>query len=958
VAQIRILGPVEVWAGERRVELGGPRQIALLALLALQPGQPLSSDVLLGALWGEEGSGARKSLQMAISRLRRAFGELDEPDRPVLRTVGGGYALALGPEDLDATVFERLVADGVGALNAGRLEEARAMLARALALWRGPILAEVAYENCVQGEIRRLEELRLVATEERIQAELELGRHQDVIGPLRALCERHPDRERPAGQLMLALYRSGRQAEALDAFARIRAHLARELGLEPGPALVALQGEILGHAGSLAMPPGATAPVLPVSPTNLPAALPALIGRDDELARVRNALVDDRERLVTVTGRSGAGKTSLALVVATELLGEYPGGIWLVRLAPTVEAADVPAAIAAAVGAMTDAEGSLLDAVIARVRARGRTLLVLDNLEHVLAAGSVVAALIAALPSVQVLATSQAPLHIADELCLPLDTLDDLSALAVIERVAHRRSPAIFATGRSRPELLELVHLLDGLPLSLEVAAAQLAVLSPAQLVQRLRASPDVLRDDRADRPERQRSLRATVEWSLGLLDQAPRTMFARLGAFAGAVELEELEHVCGTGGLDVIGALSRLLEVALVRRVENGDGRIRFSLPEGLRQIATTLLHESGDEHAVRHAHANRQLQIAWPARTMFASRAAHDAATAATAERRAALTWARQHTPALGEALAASHGAIVGEQGLIREALDVLGPFLDSLPDDPEIAAVALTALGQAYFAAGEADASLRCFEQAFGLAPTPELRIMALICRGIMRGLAGDGAAALADSEEATRLAKGCNADTYAVALTFEAQAHLFIDDPAGGQAIFDRFAGQIARADRASHWRRFSCQGDIAAALGEYVEAFGFYVRSLEEADLHGHELQQVLDTIGISLAFARLGEDAAAVELWAMAVAQGAEMGGSSTPVLNDLELAELDGARARLGSTAAALTAQRGRDVAAGQRTARARALAYAVSEGLAVDGVADDALASGDGGAVSSAAD
>jgi predicted ATPase/DNA-binding SARP family transcriptional activator len=249
--RFRVLGSVEALAGGRSLPLGGPRQVSLLACLLVNANQPVSSDALIDAVWGSERSGADKRLQMAIARLRKALEPQTNADGPALRTVGGGYLLSVEPGELDSEVFAEGVREGRRILEAGESERAAGLLGQALGLWRGPPLSEVAFEDFAQAEIRRLEELRWTALEARVEADLALGRHAELVGELEGLLAQQPARERVAGQLMLALYRCGRQADALEVYQHHRAHLADELGLEPAPALRALQVQILEQAPSL-----------------------------------------------------------------------------------------------------------------------------------------------------------------------------------------------------------------------------------------------------------------------------------------------------------------------------------------------------------------------------------------------------------------------------------------------------------------------------------------------------------------------------------------------------------------------------------------------------------------------------------------------------------------------------------------------------------------------------------
>jgi DNA-binding SARP family transcriptional activator len=292
--EFRILGPLEVVGEAGPVALGGQRQKALLAALLLEAGRVVPTDRLVDLLWGESApKTATTSLQNAVSRLRRALGE------SVLETRAPGYVLRVTPEQVDAHRFEQLVHDARVAPPHVR----RDLLERALGLWRGPALAEFTFDDFAQAEMRRLEELRLVALGERIDADLELGRHGDVVGELEALVQRHPLRETFRRQLMLALYRSGRQAEALEAYQDARARFVEDLGIEPGPELSQLQAEILRHEAGIAAP--GAAPVV-----------------SDEDGEIVKALLTGR--IVPVLGLDGAGDLAEHLASAFEVPNDRP----------------------------------------------------------------------------------------------------------------------------------------------------------------------------------------------------------------------------------------------------------------------------------------------------------------------------------------------------------------------------------------------------------------------------------------------------------------------------------------------------------------------------------------------------------------------------------------------------------------------------------------------------------
>ncbi|HET6967075.1 MAG TPA: AfsR/SARP family transcriptional regulator, partial [Ornithinibacter sp.] len=272
--EFRILGPLEVVQDGAAVSLGGRLRRSLVATLVLQAGEAVSTDRLIEELWPEDHEGALARLQVYVSQVRKQLGA----DAGALETRPGGYALVIGDEALDAHRFERLARAGAAALAAGEPERAAGVLREALALWRGPALADLVYEPFAQTPAARLEERRTGCLEDRIEADLALGHHDEVVAELEALVAQQPLRERTCGQLMLALYRSGRQAEALDVYRRTRRTLQEELGLEPGPELQELQQAILRQDASLRI----EAPELRAR-RHLPAPPTALVGRRREL---------------------------------------------------------------------------------------------------------------------------------------------------------------------------------------------------------------------------------------------------------------------------------------------------------------------------------------------------------------------------------------------------------------------------------------------------------------------------------------------------------------------------------------------------------------------------------------------------------------------------------------------------------------------------------------------------
>jgi DNA-binding SARP family transcriptional activator len=321
--EFRLLGPLEALVEDRALQLAGGKQRALLAVLLLRANETVSTDRLIDELWGDgPPASAGKIVQVYVSHLRKALGE------GILLTRAPGYLLQIEPDALDIRHFERLLEEARRRLAGGEPAQARPLLEDALRLWRGPPLAEFAYEDFAQAEIARLEELRLAALEERIETDLALGRHADVVPELEALVGKHPLRERLRGQLMLALYRSGRQAEALAAYQSARRLLAEELGLEPSEPLQRLEKAILDHEAELGEPtPARTATLAPRVVTIMSVVLPEP-AREAAAEHVRSEVERHGGREVTTVGvpaaifESARAAVSCAAAVRTALAGE------------------------------------------------------------------------------------------------------------------------------------------------------------------------------------------------------------------------------------------------------------------------------------------------------------------------------------------------------------------------------------------------------------------------------------------------------------------------------------------------------------------------------------------------------------------------------------------------------------------------------------------------------------
>jgi DNA-binding SARP family transcriptional activator len=433
----RLLGPLEVVAQDCPLALGGGKQRLLLAVLLAHANETVSSERLVDALWGETPPPtAMRSLHNQVSGLRKLLGD----GRLLTRTPG--YVLRVEPSELDVARFERLLGE------ADRAEPAAAAvkLREALALWRGPPLADLSYEPFARGEIARLEEMRLVALEQRIDADLACGRHADLVGELQQLTGRHPWRERLHAQRLLALYRSGRQADALEVYRQTREALVAELGIEPGRELRNVQQAILTQDPRIDGPQPADARI---SLPRLPAPPNRTIGRERDLEDVRRRLLAGMPRLLTLVGPGGVGKTRLALDVGHAAGPHFVDGARLVSLQAVRRPEDVPVAILQEL-AIVMVAGESPERAVERYLAVKRLLLVLDNCEHVLGAAPFVAALLAACPGVTVLATSREPLGIQAEECRPVPPLAGDDAITLFCERARARDPGFELAQRRR----------------------------------------------------------------------------------------------------------------------------------------------------------------------------------------------------------------------------------------------------------------------------------------------------------------------------------------------------------------------------------------------------------------------------------------------------------------------------------------------------------------------------
>jgi predicted ATPase/DNA-binding SARP family transcriptional activator len=586
---IGLLGAVEARRDGASVPLGGLRVRGLLARLALDAGRPVPVSTLVDDLWGAQPPGsAANALQALVSRLRRAVG----PD--LVATAAGGYRLAAPIDAVDAAKFVELAAAASGA---GDPRAAHALLGQALELWRGPALADVRELPFADPAAHRLAERRAAAVEERARLALLLGEPSGEIDALTAQLDAAPLRETTAALLARVLHATGRQADALAVLDRTRGRLVEDLGVDPGAEL---------EEARLAVLRGAAAPVR--RPVAAPApALTSFVGRERDVERVRELL--GTVRLVTLIGPGGAGKTRLARE-AVAAAGESR----LAELAALTDAHPLPAALLAAVGepelvvrSGETPEPDTTARLVAALTGR-RVVLVLDNCEHLVeAVAALTESLLHSCPGLRVLATSREPLGIAGEVLHPVDALSPDEAIRLFADRAAAVRPGFTLGPDVAPAAAEICRRLDGQPLPIELAAARLRTLTPAEIAARLDDRFRLLTSGARTALPRHQTLRAVVDWSWDLLTEPERAVARRLAAFAGGATAEAAERVCAgppvTG--DVFELLASLVDKSIVVAVQQPDGApTRYRMLETIREYAAERLDEAGERAAAEAAH------------------------------------------------------------------------------------------------------------------------------------------------------------------------------------------------------------------------------------------------------------------------------------------------------------------------------------------------------------------
>jgi predicted ATPase/DNA-binding SARP family transcriptional activator len=883
--RIRILGTVALVTPDGTETAVPNKEAAVLAALATAPGRPISVDRLVDAVWGDDPPArAVNALQVYVSHLRQALG------REAIATGPSGYTLVIDEGEIDAGRFNELAAAGARALEQDEPSRAADLLRGALDLWGGVPFGFLADREWFRPHVTRLEEARLTTLEQRIDADLAAGKDASLVGELDDLVDEHPYRERLHAARLRALYKAGRRADALAAYQHARRCLVDGLGIEPGPELRALQLAVLADDASLSASVEREAAQL----QRPPAPVAGIIGRERDIVDLEKLLRQKEVRLVTLVGPGGVGKTRLAIEVADRVSAQYDDGICWLPLAGLNEPNQLLPALASALSVRAGPV-PLEEAIALRMRRR-QVLVIVDNLEHLLPAAPVLGRLLAAAPRLQMLITSRVAARLAGEnrfSVAPLrttagETTDNLGSagdlLALpgvslfVERARSVQSRLNFSDPDQLVAIAEICRRVDGLPLAIELAAARSDLLPPEALLARLDRRLPLLTTGTADGDDRHTSLRATLDWSVDLLDAPARRLLRRLSVFRGGFTLDGAEAVGDHGealGAPVLDVLQRLSDASLISPdpgpIEEAEPRL--VLLQTVREYAAERLEQSGEMETSRYAHAAylaRALSLRWrglplsprdTSHAMWLQRYGDDFS--------AALSWTlEQHHDGLLTELALEAAALWDFTGQAEQALDWLAVAADAAPTAERRADIEIWR-SQMMEHLGDLDAALSLARQAVMLAdPTDDWdrHAFALGWLGFLLEWSGD-------PEEAARI----------------------------GNVVLQRDLGQIADADV----RALVCTFAAASLTTRHPGiAMDLAQRAVKEAHAAGGGTTQLVTANNLADALLTSG-DAAGARHWAQ-VALDADVwinrnGMRSAPldnlgiahlVLGDIEAAE------------------------------------------------------------------
>jgi len=789
-------------------------------------------------------------LQVYVSRLRKSL----RHNGARIKRHGNGYRLAVEPEELDASRFEALVCDGRASLARSDVVAARTQLEEALALWRGPALAGLTDDAFAREESVRLETLRLSAMEQRVQADLELGRHGEVVEELNELVAAHPFHEKLWEQLMLALYRSGRQADALRVGEKARFGLVEELGIDPGPALRAMEDRILTQDPLLDFVPPERAAMN--KPHSLPLQRTSFIGRDSELARVAELL--EHSRLLTVIGPPGVGKTRFALQLAEAHGCDFVDGVFFVPLAAVTKCRLVDRALAQSLG-LSEVQGESAVAGVKAFFSNREALLILDNFEQVLGAATLVGDLLDGAPRLTIMVTSRAPLQISGEQRFPLaplevprlrdefdiEDLGQCDAVALFLARARAVDPTFNLDSGNASAIAELTVRLDGLPLAIELAAARTKVLTPHELLSRLERRMLVLTGNLIDVGSRHRTLHDAIVWSYELLDHKEREFFRCLGTFRGGATLSAVADIAGKDEVAALELVDYLMSESLVYRTVDPTGS-RFAMLETIREFALRELAAEGEKHDVRSRHARYFLHFAQevePDLTRNSSGRVSERVALEADNLRAALLFALEEPePDLGLAIASCIWRFWQGSERLVEGREWLESLL-ALPgaSDTSRAGGLMALAGVAYWQA-DLGMAMSTYEEALVLyrALGDSLNVAeALFSMSATANFQGD----VKKAEE------------------FSVESRRLFEEEGSCEGI-----GRVIIAEGFSHWKR----GDFAAALSDYEKGVAIARES-------GDEFMALTAGVGVSVLSFLLGDEQRAWSVMVEIITEASEV---------------------------------------------------------------------------------
>lgn len=989
-----MLGPIEVRRDGETVPVPGGRTSELLVRLALEAGVLVRAERLIEDLWGEEApTTSRNTLQSKIAMLRRALG-----DPTVIATGPDGYRLDVDPLAVDALVVLRESAAAVRLLDEGDLHAAADLCASTLPLFRGDVLPAAGDGDWVAPHRARLDEARTTLRETGFAARLQSGAAGDLVGELEAAVRTDPYQEGLWELLITAQYRAGRQADALAAFQRVRTLLADDLGLDPGPALQALEQQILRHDAALRAPAASgdgggdrggdsssdDGARRPVPAGNLPSITADLVGRTSESAAV-SALVASH-RLVEIVGPGGVGKTALAVAVGRRLAAADT--VWLARLETAVTANDVVDTLIAALNVPGEA------ALLERLRIDGGVVL-LDNCEHVVdAAADLAVRLLDAAPGLHVLCTSQLPLDVPGEAVFELDPLPLGDAVELFHRRAGAQRAALATDGeRAQGDAVaDLCRSLDGLPLAIELAAARTKTLSIEQISRRLDDRFQVLSDPSSRRPERRRALKATIRWSYDLLFPDDQRGLWALATFSGGAPLAAVESVLGALGvpeaaaIDVVG---RLASRSLVTVDGEGVGTPpRYRLLDSIRAYALEAMGEAGHAQEALAAHAAWYGAVAADATAgvRSADQAGHLAfARTERANIDAALAWCAEHDPALALQLVNGFGwawVVLGDSRGAARALLALEAVGDEAPAADRASALLLAAWIEA--STDHLESARAHLTEARWLAEAvDDVDLRARCAYYLAYVVSHDGRfrEALDLTEQSRALYEGLDRawDQAANAL-FAARAAISAGDQRRSVEERDRVEHWLRSVDDPwLHVRQEAMLGELARIHGRFDDAVHHIRRAATTSQRLGFQQTEAYQVSSLGRALCQAGDYEAGAETLALAADKAGATGDVRMVALARVHLGRVlralgrteearaaleaasafhrdagGGEQARLGDCLLAALDASGGEAAAGDRLASiladARAAGDAPVEVFALDALARLAAADGDG--------